>query len=427
MPERWREQLRRVDELDPDPMLLDRARGGPQRPAPGPRSSSRVVAGLVAFAVFAAAGLFAFRALDPRGVTPSGETAGTSQILWPERVVSDARAVQARVDAGDPSVQWRRDPKEVAARFGSKILGWGNGFAVGAVDSSTRDSTSFELEPAPVPCPSPPPDTAPAPIPCLTPVATTVTLVQPAGRGATGVWSVSSVAATGVSIDVQPGGALRIGDTATAAVSGPIDGVTFSMGLIVEDGVKGVECSRDDANGLKHGQVSVRLTGPLPCGADPIGYVYLAELRTDPQLIRGFVSPFDPLQRTNVWGTVLGLSLVPVTIESQPATQDATSDSPTQSGGYFVHLPDQPSPPAGSNPGTARIVAPTNLPEGTLFSTSTDVYGSTPGSSGSGGSSSGESVKDGTMTFTVDNHTCYGLVGAVGDSAGYAVTVTVSA
>ena len=426
MPERWREVLGRVDELAPDPGLLDRARGGPQRPAPGPRPSSRLVAGVVAFAVFAAAGLFAFRVLDPRGMTPEGQTAGAPQVLWPERVVSEADAVQAQADAGDPSVQWRLDPKEVATRFGSEVLGWGDGFAVRAIDGSTGDTVSFELEPAPVPCPSPAPGDTIS-FPCLQSVATTVTLVQPAARGAPGVWSVSSVAATGVSIDVQPGDALRIGEGVTADVGRPVDGVTFSMGLIVEDGVKGVECSRDEASGPKHGQLSVRLTGPILCGANPIGYVYVAEIRTNTQLIGGIVPPFDPLQPTKIWGSVLGLSLMPVTIESRTASPDTTTDSPAPSGGYFVHLPDQPSRVVGSEAGSVRIVAPTNLPDGTLFSTSTDVYGSKPGSSGSGEGSSGDSVKDGTMTFTIGNNTCNGLVGSIGDSAGFALTVTVSA
>jgi hypothetical protein len=426
MPERWRDALGRVDEIGPDSALLERARGGPQRPAPGARPSSRLVAGVVAFAVFAAAGLFAFRALDPQGVTPGGQTAGASQVLWPERVVSEAKAVQAQVDAGDPTVQWRIDPKEVATRFGSKVLGWGDGFAVRPVDESTGGMMSFELEPAPVPCPSPAPGDTVS-FPCLTPVATTVTLVQPAARGATGVWSVSSVAATGVSVDVQPRDAVGVGATVTADVGRPVDGVTLSMGLIVEDGVKGVECSRDDASGPKHGQLSIRLTGPILCGANPIGYAYVAELRRNAQLIGGIVPPFDPLHPTKLWGSVLGLSIVPVTIEPRTTSPDTTTDTPTPSASYFVHLPDQPLPIAGSNAGTVRIVAPTNLPDGTLFSTSTDVYGSTPGTSASGEGSSGDSVKDGTMTFTIGNHSCNGLVGAIGDSAGFAVTVTASA
>jgi hypothetical protein len=426
MPERWRESLGRVDEFGPDSGLLERAREGPQRPAPTPRPSSRLVAGVVAFAVFAAAGLLAFRALDPRGVKPAGQTAATPQILWPERVVSDAQAVQAQADAGDPSVQWRLDPKEVATRFGSEILGMGNFFALRAADSSESGTMTFELSPAPLPCPSPAPGGTTPPS-CLQLVATRVTLVQPVARGIAGVWSVSGVSAAGVSIDVQPGGSVRVGDTVTADISRPIEGVMVSMGLIVEDGAKGIECSRSDFFGEREGLMSVRLEGPLLCGAGRIGYVYVAELRRNPQLIGGIVRPFDPLHPNHLWGTVIGLSLVPVTIESRTASPGTTTDSPAPSAGYFVHLPDQPLPVAGSNAGTVRVVAPTNLPDGTLFSTSTDLYGSTPGSSAAGEGSSADSVKDGTMTFTIGNHTCNGLVGAIGDSAGFAVTVTASA
>lgn len=78
MPERWERELQRLRTVDPDTaQTWERA----QRPPSGegmPPRRQRVVAGVVAFAVFAAAGVFAWQALRPPGHTvatgPSGPT-----------------------------------------------------------------------------------------------------------------------------------------------------------------------------------------------------------------------------------------------------------------------------------------------------------------------------------------------------------------
>ena len=73
MPERWQRELRKLrDEEMPD-TVRERAERGPQRDLPHD-GRQRLVAGLVAFAVFAAAGAFAWRAFDGAGTVGTEPT-----------------------------------------------------------------------------------------------------------------------------------------------------------------------------------------------------------------------------------------------------------------------------------------------------------------------------------------------------------------
>ena len=68
MPERWQRELRKLREEEMPPRIRERAERGPQRDLPHD-GRQRLVAGLVAFAVFIAAGAFAWRAFDRDGPT----------------------------------------------------------------------------------------------------------------------------------------------------------------------------------------------------------------------------------------------------------------------------------------------------------------------------------------------------------------------
>lgn len=79
MAERWRQELGKLEGLEPPKGVIEDAKKGPRRSSSGPGGRSRLGAALVAFAVFAAAGVFAWRAFDPwdRGSTVSAHGAAT--------------------------------------------------------------------------------------------------------------------------------------------------------------------------------------------------------------------------------------------------------------------------------------------------------------------------------------------------------------
>jgi hypothetical protein len=81
MPERWQRELRGLRTVDMPRTVRERIESGPTGPAePPPRS--RVTAALVAFAVFAAAGAFAWRALGPGDrETPIPPVADSPQVI----------------------------------------------------------------------------------------------------------------------------------------------------------------------------------------------------------------------------------------------------------------------------------------------------------------------------------------------------------
>lgn len=71
MPERWTVELRRVEHLDPDEDLVERARRRPTRPAPPPSRSTKIVTILVALVVPLALIYGAFGIMRDRGgITP---------------------------------------------------------------------------------------------------------------------------------------------------------------------------------------------------------------------------------------------------------------------------------------------------------------------------------------------------------------------
>lgn len=84
MPERWERELRKLRGVEVDePTVRERVGRGPSADLRPPRRD-RLVAGLVAFAVFGAAGAFAWRALSPSGTSDSVFGPGS----WPVATVS---------------------------------------------------------------------------------------------------------------------------------------------------------------------------------------------------------------------------------------------------------------------------------------------------------------------------------------------------
>src|SRR5512132_1282792 len=208
-PDVWR----RVTTLDPSPERDELASGH--------RSSKRSVAGIVAFAVFIAAGAFAWQALRPvtRPETALGPIEGT--ILWPERTAAMLASAQSLADSGDPSVAWRLDPNEVATRFAEDVLGWGSpqsGYTVSTTQEGAGAATVV-VDRLPIHCPVPTPGTTPS---CPPPFAEeTLTLRQAGTLGETGVWSVASGRASGLDLNLAPGDVVPNGSNIDARVSLP--------------------------------------------------------------------------------------------------------------------------------------------------------------------------------------------------------------
>lgn len=108
----WKDRLRALDELAPDDVVYQRAQEGPRHEPPdiGPSRAKRLTAGVVAFALFAAAGAFVWQAFRPS----EGRTvAGQDDRSWPDLVLL--------VSEGDGSV-------DAQLSFGNMIQGLPIGF-----------------------------------------------------------------------------------------------------------------------------------------------------------------------------------------------------------------------------------------------------------------------------------------------------------
>src|SRR3954453_2562441 len=120
----WRPDLDVLDGLEMSADVRDRVGKTNVPLRPNHSTVKRVVTGVVAFAVFALAGVFAWHAFRPdeHGSTAGtpGDVAGT--LIWPERTDAGLAATQAQADSGDGSVSWRLDPKQVATHFAEDVL-----------------------------------------------------------------------------------------------------------------------------------------------------------------------------------------------------------------------------------------------------------------------------------------------------------------
>jgi hypothetical protein len=142
------------------------------------------IAVVVAAAVFLSATLRSDGAVGPAGTPTSGGSyvAPAIPYLFPEPWVQaepTPAEIQAKVDAGEPSEQWRKDPEEVVHRFAALVLGW-DGYRVGSQES-TLGAQTWGIAPD---CTI---------VNCSPDAYEVIRLVQPASQGVTGIWSVESV------------------------------------------------------------------------------------------------------------------------------------------------------------------------------------------------------------------------------------------
>ncbi|MGZ4131684.1 MAG: hypothetical protein ACXVWF_01450 [Actinomycetota bacterium] len=336
-----KDRLRALDRV-PAPDVWERARG--TEPAPerddvvvGPGASKRIVAGIVAFALFLGAGVFAWQAFRPGTTAPVAvSNDGVSGVaLWPERTAEALAVVQARADAGDPAVAWRLDPKEVATRFAIEILGWGRpegSYAV-TLDLSWGPGDPFvtaTIARFALPCPSPPPG---QPMTCPPPYdSETLTLERLATQGAPGVWSVTSAVAGDLRLDLARGDTIANGTQVDGSIRFPATAAsvpTFTAETGFHVGTT-AGCDQTRGGNVQEGDSTLFRVSvdPTTCQeTSPAGYAWI-ETGTG-VILSGAVK--DPLRYggNDLAPRFFGLSLVPFTVALPATSEETPTPTPT--------------------------------------------------------------------------------------------------
>jgi len=300
---------------------------------------------VVAFAVFAAAGAFAWQGFGPStSPTPATQSdAISSTVLWPERSQAALVAAQASADAGDPATAWRDDPAQVATRFAEDVLGWGPAegrYLVKVTHADATGAVEARVDQFALPCPSPPPGAVPS---CPPPYSDeTLTLRQEATTGPNGIWSVTEVRASGLVVDLRPGDQVENGAALTGSVTFPDTAASVprfsAMGGIHV--VVGTRCYQGSGMSMLPGTTSLGSVQVTPdsqsgqdCGPTPGAYVSIETASGEPVV--------DPLALAP-GRTFFGLTLVPVRVlvpENRPSGQTATAGAtPSSSAALQRHV-----------------------------------------------------------------------------------------
>jgi hypothetical protein len=348
-----KDQLRALDAA-PAPDLWPDAqhrtpRAQPEPPTPGRSASSRIAAGVVAFAVCIAASVFVWQAFRPVPVTvatPGDGVAGAA--LWPERTAADLGQTQAVADSGDLSVTWRLDPKEVATHFAEDILGWGpptsdsggGNYAV-ALDpawSAGDSSAVVSVSRFAASCPSPPPGEA---MTCPPPYnGETLTLKQLGVTDQAGVWSVTEVRASGFDLALRAGDHVQNGDSVSGRVAFPPtadavhDFVAQSGFMVGTD----PDCSSgSNVGGTHEGGISIDVSvgsdgwAAEGCEATTPGFAFIAtaSVPSCPKEVIGcnVVALVSSPSLTGSYHPLFGLTAVPMLIS---VLDDSSTGSPTE-------------------------------------------------------------------------------------------------
>ncbi len=307
---------------------LERARGRRSR-------RRRLSAGALALVVALGGTLVAVSAI--RGgpastATAVGWTPPSVPYLWPENWARQDSPtpsdVQAKVDAGDPSLRWRMDPEKVATQFGKNVIGYASVFATRVSYGSGVPGAVFELSP------------------CLKCIYSPgfqqyVWMRQPAREGSDGIWDVAGAWAD--TLDVGLGHQLdaRPDLLVPAAVlhmdlNVPSD-QTVSVGFVAQNG-----CSHTSRFGQEGGSGPTGSgpydlglldvldpTDPIPspamvtlsdgdgCGAEAAGYAFAYTVSSLT------VPTGDPFLES---GAIVALTAMPLVLELDAAP---TSPSPT--------------------------------------------------------------------------------------------------
>jgi hypothetical protein len=309
-----------IDPVGPDPDAAERPRG------------RRLTAAVVAIALFVAAGAFAWTAFRPDhtpGVIPVSPGPVDGAVLWPERTGSDLQAVQSQVDGGDTSVAWRLDPKEVAIRFAEQVMGWGSPEGRYVAAKMPGDfppgMVEYSLERYAIPCPSPAPGTSSTSSDCPPPFeGESIVLQQKATLGDGGIWSVTQVQATHITLQVEAGEQVTEGSRIQGAINvAPADRPT-TANAGVQIGTEGhcfIGTSQPEADDFS---MPAQFPEGESCGSQP-AYAWAA---TEPpgQLV-GLTVPDPFLSAADKPRLLYGLTAIPFTVVTSPSTPDSSVPS----------------------------------------------------------------------------------------------------
>ncbi len=335
-----KQRLRALDRLE-TPDVWERALSlDPSLELEGPvelPTRKRLVAIVVAFALFAAAGVFVWQGFRPSRPNPPAVPADVTSrtVLWPERTQAALTAAQASANRGDPGTAWRTDPAKVAERFAEDVLGWGppspaSTYAVSIADVPMPATGQAEavLQRAALPCPPPAPGTVSS---CPPPYeGETITLRQEATTGPTGIWSVTEVRANDLRLDLRPGEEIPIGASVAGSITFPLTASVvpnFSAASGIHIGVD-AGCSFVGGRQVRQGDGSLFAVSMPPdvlvatdCGPAPGAYAWIA---TAPRSMRHSAAVTDPLAVSGNGSSpaFYGLTLVPVQV-SIPEEQSA--------------------------------------------------------------------------------------------------------
>lgn len=340
MSERWRKELARLDEVSPSDGLLDRVHTGPQRGEPAPRLRQRVVVAAVALCIAGLAIGIAFAAFGGmRGAvptaTPGGPTSSPPLGLWPERTAAEVAETQASVDAGDGSLAWRTNPKEVARHFVIDVMGWqaDMGDVPGLIVDVVNDDSpccTYRVTRMAHSWPYPGP-------PWWMSAPEEISVRQLASPGAQGIWTVTQVRAPQLGLPYTAGDEVPTDGSLLGSVDSREDHFTLggeggsacSQGQVVE--VKGPNTGTPDL---------ARTTGKVgffrdpKCGKTGDGYVTLVAGAYPFEDPFGGVSPGDLRNRY-----IPAMSAVPVRfVEGDGSMSVAPPPQP-----FFPTTPNGPS------------------------------------------------------------------------------------
>jgi hypothetical protein len=298
-----REDLERLADFVGEPRAfldLERSRRRRERR----RRAEGLVAGL---AVIVVAALFVATTFDGQPVaTPQGtvDTLPTATpTVWPENAINgDAAArVQAAVDSGDGTLQWRTDPREVTDRFARQILG------------RSVDITGIAVQPghwkaSMIPCPA---GFLQGDAGCGNPEqGLQIDLVQPETQGDGGIWSVAAVTSDRlvISIDGPEGEPVAEGTDVTFGASGLDASQAAHFRIVGSNGCNILNASDDLMSDGKRTLQVPRLYQAAPsCVASAGGYA-IAFVTDDTTL-----APPDPIAEPTAiespWITVVPFAI----------------------------------------------------------------------------------------------------------------------
>lgn len=231
----------------------------------------RIGAGALALVLVVGGSLAAFTAFrDGGGDRTIGGGAGGFFALWPEQTEAALAQAQERVDSGDPELAWRSDPVEIARRFALEELLWPSADVAGAEGSNldTDDVIFLEL--------TVPPDTSCDQIVTGAACPTSPTTLVMKRLGAPdGLWSVTEVHGSDLTLPLVPGETVAAGTTLSVSTD-LADGEKVSMGVAFL-----TECDAPgaDVNVEVSGGVLEFVVPDVPDGCT--GYMYAMRPKTE--------------------------------------------------------------------------------------------------------------------------------------------------